>query len=108
MRLALPETQAYRTHPPSSDSFVCDAKSVLRNHWLLLVYLVLLMSGFNFVSHGSQDLYPLLLASDFAFTPTQVTTTQVVANLGAMLGGTTVGFLSQSLGRPSAHIAATA
>ncbi|KAK0746867.1 sugar transporter family protein [Schizothecium vesticola] len=99
LRLALPETQAYRTTPPSSASFVHDAKSVLRNHWLLFVYLVLLMSGFNLVSHGSQDLYPLLLASDFAFTPSQVTTTQVVANLGAMLGGTTVGFLSQSLGR---------
>lgn len=99
LRLALPETQAYRTITPSPNSFVRDATSTLRHHWLLLVYLVLLMSGFNFLSHGSQDLYPLLLASDFDFTPTQVTTTQVVANLGAMLGGTTVGFLSQSLGR---------
>ncbi|KAK1829708.1 major facilitator superfamily domain-containing protein [Podospora conica] len=112
LRLALPETQAYRataaaaaarqattTATTPRTSFFRQAKSALRRHWPLLLYLVLLMSAFNLVSHGSQDLYPLLLASDLSFTPSQVTTAQVVANLGAMLGGTTVGFLSQSLGR---------
>lgn len=66
---------------------------------MLLIYLVLLMAGFNFMSHGSQDLYPTLLKNQLSFSATQVTVTQVVANLGAMSGGATVGYLSQSVGR---------
>ncbi|PHH67689.1 hypothetical protein CDD83_6465 [Cordyceps sp. RAO-2017] len=57
------------------------------------------MAGFNFMSHGSQDLYPTMLESQLGFGPTRVTLTQVVSNLGAMLGGTLVGFGSQSVGR---------
>lgn len=57
------------------------------------------MAGFNFMSHGSQDLYPTLLENEYEFSPDAVTVTQVVANLGAMAGGTTVGYLSQMLGR---------
>jgi MFS transporter, SHS family, lactate transporter len=61
--------------------------------------MVLLMAGFNFMSHGSQDLYPTMLQNQFEFSPNAVTVTQVVANLGAMLGGTLVGWASQVFGR---------
>lgn len=74
------------------------------------------MAGFNFMSHGSQDLYPTMLTNRKCFPPSKfctkanvrteyrfsanaVTVTQVVANLGAMTGGTIVGYVSQSLGR---------
>jgi len=43
-------------------------------------------------SHGSQDLYPTMLSNQYNFTPNAVTVTQVVANLGAMAGGTTIGY----------------
>lgn len=79
--------------------FIGEGKVALRRHWLLLSYLVLLMAGFNFMSHGSQDLYPTMLENQLGFSATQVTVTQVVSNLGAMLGGTVVGFCSQSVGR---------
>ena len=110
-RLMLPETQAYteraqlresaqaRRGDSASRTFLREGKVALRRHWLLLVYLVLLMAGFNFMSHGSQDLYPTMLQSQFGFSANQVTITQVVANLGAMLGGTVVGFCSQIFGR---------
>ncbi|KLU82435.1 sugar transporter [Magnaporthiopsis poae ATCC 64411] len=58
-----------------------------------------LMAGFNFMSHGSQDLYPTMLTSQFGFSADDVTVTQIVANLGAMLGGTVVGYCSQIVGR---------
>ena len=57
------------------------------------------MAGFNFMSHGSQDLYPLMLENQFEFSANAVTVTQVVANLGAMTGGTIVGYSSQIFGR---------
>ncbi|KAI9163846.1 Carboxylic acid transporter protein [Paramyrothecium foliicola] len=109
-RLMLPETVSYRERmrireeagngtESSGKVFLKEGKVALRRHWLLLMYLVLLMAGFNFMSHGSQDLYPTMLENQLGFSSTQVTVTQVVANLGAMLGGTVVGFCSQSVGR---------
>ncbi|KAE8324449.1 major facilitator superfamily domain-containing protein [Aspergillus sergii] len=105
-RLCLPETQAFRNRQAAREScdnatgqFISDARAALRHHWLLLIYMVLLTSGLNFVSHGSQDLYPTMLENDFNFSSDAVTVTQVVANLGAMTGGTTVGYCSQIFGR---------
>ena len=111
-RLWLPETQAYKEREivrnatgNLTSTFISEGKVALRRHWKLLTYMVLLMAGFNFMSHGSQDLYPTMLTNEYSYTANQVTVTQVVANLGAMVGGTTVGFVSQSLGRRFSIIA---
>ncbi|KAL7782992.1 major facilitator superfamily domain-containing protein [Trichoderma afarasin] len=112
-RLMMPETQTYRERERmrieagqnrSNDEsvgkvFIKEGKVAVKRHWILLTYLVLLMAGFNFMSHGSQDLYPTMLTNQLGFSADKVTVTQVVANLGAMTGGTIVGFVSQSVGR---------
>ncbi|KAK3943233.1 putative sugar transporter family protein [Diplogelasinospora grovesii] len=110
-RLMLPETQIYQQHASVrrtaessghdsvSKTFIREGKVALKRHWILLTYLVLLMAGFNFMSHGSQDLYPTLLTNQYGFSADALTVTQVVANLGAMAGGTVVGFCSQIFGR---------
>ncbi|KAK8081114.1 H+ symporter family protein [Apiospora hydei] len=106
-RLMLPETNTYKHHQEVrrieggnvGKTFIAEGKVALKRHWKLLTYLVLLMAGFNFMSHGSQDLYPTMLSNQYNFTPNDVTVTQIVANLGAMLGGTVVGFSSQIFGR---------
>lgn len=54
---------------------------------------------FSAQSHGSQDLYPTMLTNQFQFSANAVTVTQVLANLGAMTGGTVVGYSSQIFGR---------
>ncbi|KAK4554625.1 Carboxylic acid transporter [Recurvomyces mirabilis] len=105
-RLYLPETNTFierqqvRQLSENADKvFLREGKVALQRHWKVLLYMVLLMAGFNFMSHGSQDLYPTLLTNQYGFSANGVTITQVVANLGAILGGTTIGYLSQSLGR---------
>ncbi|KAL6832315.1 major facilitator superfamily domain-containing protein [Trichoderma camerunense] len=112
-RLMMPETQTYlerermrieagqnRSNDESVGKvFIKEGKVAVKRHWILLTYLVLLMAGFNFMSHGSQDLYPTMLTNQLGFSADKVTVTQVVANLGAMTGGTIVGFVSQSVGR---------
>lgn len=105
-RLFLGETDAYierqrirAANDSVGKTFVKEGKVALRRHWKILLYMVLLMAGMNFMSHGSQDLYPTMLENQYGFGPDAVTVTQVVANLGAMCGGTTVGYLSQKLGR---------
>ncbi|KAJ5277989.1 hypothetical protein N7524_004142 [Penicillium chrysogenum] len=106
-RLFLGETETFRRRQEARQevrggvaaSFVSEGKVALRRHWLILVYLVLLMAGFNFMSHGSQDLYPTMLENQFEFSKNEVTVTQVVANLGALSGGVLCGWASQIFGR---------
>ena len=80
-------------------TFLRTIRPALVNHWLMLIYLVLMMAGFNFLSHGSQDLYPTFLSSTLQFSHTLVTITTIVANCGAILGGITVGYFSSFFGR---------
>jgi SHS family lactate transporter-like MFS transporter len=105
-RLFLPETQSFQdrqlirtSQGSAAGNFIAEGKVAIRRHWVLLTYMVLLMAGFNFMSHGSQDLYPTMLQNQYEFSANKVTVTQVVANLGAMFGGTTIGWASQIFGR---------
>ena len=57
------------------------------------------MAAFNFMSHGSQDLYPTFLQKQRGFDPHQTAIVAIVANIGAIIGGTLFGALSQQFGR---------
>lgn len=55
-RLCLPETAAFRERESVrnatgnlTSTFVSEGRVALKRHWLLLIYLVLLMAGFNFM-----------------------------------------------------------
>lgn len=55
-RLCLPETDAYRERElvreergNISGTFIMEGKVALKKHWLLLIYMVLLMAGLNFM-----------------------------------------------------------
>jgi MFS transporter, SHS family, lactate transporter len=71
----------------------------LKHHAFRLVYLVFLMAGFNFMSHGSQDLYPTFLERQLGYSVGKTTVVTVVANLGAICGGAIVGHTSSFFGR---------
>ena len=45
--------------------------AVLKSHWRLGIYAVLLMTAFNFFSHGTQDLYPTFLQVQHGFVRTR-------------------------------------
>ncbi|EJD45690.1 MFS general substrate transporter [Auricularia subglabra TFB-10046 SS5] len=79
--------------------FLHETKLMLRQHWKLCIYAVLLMSGFNFLSHGSQDLYPTYLRTTKGFSAHQSTVATIIGNCGAIAGGGIAGALSQYLGR---------
>jgi SHS family lactate transporter-like MFS transporter len=71
----------------------------IRQHWKLALYAILLMTGFNFFSHGTQDLYPTFLREQHHFDTGTVTWITVVLNCGAIVGGLFFATLSQSFGR---------
>jgi MFS transporter, SHS family, lactate transporter len=67
---------------------------------------VVLMAGFNACSHGSQDFYPTFLKNQVELGATDVTVITVVGQIGALIGSTTIGFISTFSGRRLAMITA--
>lgn len=81
--------------------------TVLRRHLPLTIYAVLLMTAFNFFSHGTQDIYPsVFLGVQHKFSTSTVSTIAVVYNIGAICGGLFFGSLSQRIGRRLAIVIA--
>jgi SHS family lactate transporter-like MFS transporter len=76
----------------------------LRREWRRLIYCVVLMTCFNFFSHGTQDLYPTFLRVQHGFAPWLVTTLTIVLNVGAVAGGLIFGALSEKIGRRRAIV----
>jgi MFS transporter, SHS family, lactate transporter len=71
----------------------------VKSHWRLAIYAVLLMTAFNFFSHGTQDIYPTFLQVQHKFSPHVVSIIAVVYNIGAICGGLLFGTLSERFGR---------
>ncbi|HEY5410685.1 MAG TPA: MFS transporter [Caulobacteraceae bacterium] len=78
----------------------------MRGKWPLLVYVVFMMTFFNFFSHGTQDLYPTFLRVQHHFSAGTVTALTIVLNLGAVVGGLIFGALSERIGRRKAIVLA--
>jgi SHS family lactate transporter-like MFS transporter len=72
---------------------------LLRQHGLLFVYAALLMTAFNYMSHGTQDLYPTYLEEQRGFGVNAKSIISIVYATGAICGGTVLGFWSQKWGR---------
>jgi len=73
--------------------------TVLKSHWRLGLYAVVLMTAFNFFSHGTQDLYPTFLELEHKLPPRLVGVIAVIYNIGAICGGILFGTLSERFGR---------
>ena len=80
----------------------------LRGHWMLALYAIVLMTCFNFFSHGTQDLYPTMLGAQRGFPAGTISAIAVVYNIGAILGGIVFGTLSSRMGRRRAIALAAA
>lgn len=78
----------------------------LASHWKIFIYLFVLLMFMNFISHGTQDMYPTFLKRDWNFTPQRVAMVSIIANVGAILGGILFGHYSDRLGRRKAIVAA--
>lgn len=68
-------------------------------HWRLYIYAIVLMTAFNYLSHGTQDLYPTFLQQQRGLDRNMLTLINVIANIGAIIGGVLFGAFSQKIGR---------
>lgn len=110
VRAVLPESEAFIlarqeakragvSTKDASKSFFREVGSMMRTNWLRWIWAICIMTGFNFLSHGSQDLYPTYLQVTKGFSPFDASQTTIVSNCGAIIGGTIAGYASQYLGR---------
>jgi len=79
---------------------------IVRCHARLFLYAVVLMTAFNFLSHGTQDLYPTFLQVQRHLPAHTVSIIAIVYNIGAILGGILIASLSESIGRRRAIVLA--
>ena len=71
----------------------------VRQHGALFIYAALLMTAFNYMSHGTQDLYATFLERQRGFGVSAKSMISIVYATGAICGGAVMGFLSQQWGR---------
>jgi MFS transporter, SHS family, lactate transporter len=76
-----------------------DPSKDILSHAGIFVFLVVLMFGFNSLSHGTQDVYPTFLQKNLGFGPGAVSFIAIVYNVGALAGGILFGSLSERIGR---------
>jgi SHS family lactate transporter-like MFS transporter len=62
------------------------------------------MTGMNLASHGTQDLYPTFLERHWHFGVKERAAITAISMVGAIIGGITIGWLSDRIGRKRALI----
>jgi SHS family lactate transporter-like MFS transporter len=72
---------------------------LFKQHGSLFIYAALLMTAFNYMSHGTQDLYATYLQKQRGFDSDQTSQIAIIYAFGMICGGTIVGHLSQHWGR---------
>src|SRR5438046_445553 len=99
IRAQVPESPVWLQRQRETTNFWNDLLTVLKRHWGLFVYVILLMTAFNAMSHGTQDMYQTFLGEQRHYGVTQKAATGIIYAVGAICGGTVVGHLSQKWGR---------
>jgi SHS family lactate transporter-like MFS transporter len=97
VRRGVDESPAWKEQQHTPRMGILD---VLRRDWKLAVYGIILMTAFNFFSHGSQDAYPgLFLKVQHHFDTHLGSLMTAVGNIGAIFGGLFFGSISEKIGR---------
>jgi MFS transporter, SHS family, lactate transporter len=74
-------------------------RNALFSNWKLFLYLVAMLAIMNFVSHGTQDMYPTFLQRQRHFPVSATAMISFISVLGAICGGLICGRFSDRLGR---------
>lgn len=88
-----------RQHERATGQPASSAFQVLKSHTGLALYLVVLMTAFTFLSHGTQDLYPTFLQEQHKLSTHQTGSIALIMNIGAIFGALAFGLLSERIGR---------
>jgi MFS transporter, SHS family, lactate transporter len=99
IRAHVPESPVWERHRSQRQGTPFNVTHFIKQHGKLFIYAVLLMTAFNYMSHGTQDLYATFLEKQRGFGVSQKSIITIVYAIGAICGGTVIGFMSQRWGR---------
>jgi len=105
IRYRVRESEVWETEQKRMRLSHTRIRDVLRDAAIIrrFIYLVLLMTAFNWMSHGTQDVYPTFLSAAHdggaGLYPPTAKWIVVTYNVGAVVGGLIFGSLSQKFGR---------
>jgi SHS family lactate transporter-like MFS transporter len=105
IRSKVKESEAWQQHRAPTIGAILKTAS---GHLNIFSYLVLMMTLFMFLSHGTQDLYPHFLKAVHGLSSATVSYVAIIYNVGAVIGAVLFGHLSESMGRRRTIIAALA
>ena len=99
------ESEAWKQHHPSS---LAGLGRTLASNWKLFLYFTFFMMAMHMSSHGTQDMYPTFLEKDWGIFGKQKAALTAISMVGAILGGLSIGWISDRIGRRWAMIGAIA
>ena len=101
LRSRVKESEVWQETRDNAERSKTTLRQILARPTVLrrFVYLILLMTAFNWMSHGTQDIYPTFLKEGLGFNPNTALYIAILYNVGAILGGTIMGALSERIGR---------
>jgi SHS family lactate transporter-like MFS transporter len=99
IRAHVPESPVWQRHVEQKRRTLLDIRGFIKQHGALFIHAVLLMTAFNYMSHGTQDLYPTFLERQRGFGVSEKSMITIIYAIGAICGGAVIGFLSQRWGR---------
>ncbi|MGA2252503.1 MFS transporter [Terracidiphilus sp.] len=94
-----------RTTAAAKPDWGAQFTEIARN-WKLFLYLLAFMTMMLFASHGTQDMYPTFLQRNWGIGASQRAGITAISQVGAILGGIVMGYLSDRRGRRVAIIGA--
>jgi MFS transporter, SHS family, lactate transporter len=104
IRARVPESPVWQRNKERRRHLPPDIRGFIRQHGTLFIHVVLLMTAFNYMSHGTQDLYATFLERQRGFGVSEKSMIAIIYAIGAICGGTVIGFFSQRWGRRRAII----
>src|SRR5882762_5163371 len=99
IRAHVPESPVWERQRSQKQRTPFNVARFVKQHGTLFIYAALLMTAFNYMSHGTQDLYATFLEKQRGFGVSQKSMITIVYAIGAICGGTVIGFMSQRWGR---------
>ncbi|MBB5891535.1 MFS transporter [Kutzneria kofuensis] len=105
IRARVKESEVWETTQQKLRAHNTSLRTIIFNGPVLrrFAYLVLLMTAFNWMSHGTQDVYPTFLKATenggAGLSAATASWIAIIYNVGAMIGGTVFGTLSERFGR---------
>ncbi|KAL7791434.1 MFS general substrate transporter [Trichoderma ceciliae] len=105
LRIPFPESQQFLEAKKSGKkasspgAFWRETKTMLAKEWKMCIYCIILMTWFNFYSHTSQDSYTTFMLEQKKLDNAGASRASILMKVGAVVGGSIIGYLSQFLGR---------